>query len=188
MEKWKYVKGYEDKYSISSYGNLKRNYTKIINGKKIKSTQPIKIYTDKNRYLRCDLISYEGKRKSALIHRLVAQEFILNPNNYNEINHIDGNKSNNRIDNLEWCNRAYNMRHASNNNLLRPPSGNQHFRSKAVCQIDPNTNKVVKIWESVNMATRALGGRRSYGGSHIWDVIKGKRKTCFGYKWKLFDE
>lgn len=50
---------------------------------------------------------------------MVAQAFISNPNNYNEINHIDGNKENNKIDNLQWCNRTQNVRHAINTGILK---------------------------------------------------------------------
>lgn len=187
-EEWKYIEGYDDKYSISSYGNIRRNYVLTKWGSKTESKVPIKINKDRNGYLKCDLIQYGGKRKGCLLHRLVAQTFIPNPNGYKEINHIDGNKENNNINNLEWCSRSYNIRHAIDTGLLRPCQGKTHFRSKPVMQIDPNTKEVIRVWDSVNMATRALGGKRSYGGSHIWDVIKGKRHTCFGYEWKLFDE
>lgn len=188
MEIWKYIEGYGDKYSISSYGNIKRNYVLTKWGTKVKSQTPIKIHKDRNGYLRCDLIQYGGKRKGRLLHRLVAKAFLSNPLNYKEINHIDGNKENNKVTNLEWCTRAYNIRHAVDTGLWKPKEGVNHFRSKPVMQIDPTTKEIIKVWDSVNMATRALGGKRSYGGSHIWDVIKGKRHTCFGYEWKLFDK
>lgn len=60
-----------------------------------------------NGYLR-----YQLERKDFYIHRLVATHFCENPNNYNEVNHIDGNKENNSADNLEWCNRSMNNKHA----------------------------------------------------------------------------
>ena len=57
-------------------------------------------------------LSNEKGRKNKMIHRLVAETFIDNPKNYKEVNHIDGNKSNNRIDNLEWCDRKHNVLHS----------------------------------------------------------------------------
>lgn len=111
QEVWKDVVGMEEYFSISNKGNLKR---KIIynnnwrNSKsKIEVDRPIKATEDRG-YLKVAL-SVNGKRKIKYIHRLVAEAFIPNPNNYKEVNHIDSNPNNNCEDNLEWCDRKYNL-------------------------------------------------------------------------------
>ena len=99
-EKWKRIKGYEEKYEVSNLGRV-RNILK----NKIKNTRL------NNGYEIVDLYK-GGIRKTYLVHRLVATAFIPNPNNYNEVNHISGIKSCNCSKNLEWCNRSMNMIHA----------------------------------------------------------------------------
>lgn len=72
------------------------------------------------------------KRASRRIHRIVAEVFIDNPNNYKEVNHIDGVKTNNSVINLEWCTRSHNVKHAFDNNLKPKPKGEKNGRSKLV--------------------------------------------------------
>lgn len=109
---WKDIKGYEGKYKISNYGDVvslprfKNNHSKLqeVPMKKISK------YTNKrNGYVYVYLCN-DGKYKNIRLHRLVAETFIDNPNNYNQVNHKDGNKQNNRVDNLEWCNCSYNIK------------------------------------------------------------------------------
>lgn len=103
-EKWKPVKDFENKYEISNFGKLRNK----INGHIYKNTNQYGDYFS--------VVLYDnGKKKNTRIHRLVAEAFIPNPNNYPCVNHIDMNKQNNRVDNLEWCTQSYNVRHAINN-------------------------------------------------------------------------
>lgn len=109
---WKEIKGYEGKYKISNYGEVvslprfKNNHSKLQEVPMKKITPYI---NNKNGYVYVYLCN-DGKYKNIRLHRLVAQTFIDNPNNYNQVNHIDGNKLNNRADNLEWCNCSYNIK------------------------------------------------------------------------------
>lgn len=86
---------------------------------------------------------------------MVAKAFIDNPNNLNEINHKDEDKSNNRVDNLEWCTKSYNV---------------SYSKSIKIKQIDPITKEVINIYDS---AIRAA----------IYNCLYGKSKTCGGYEW-----
>lgn len=100
-EIWKDVSGYEDRYAVSTKG-------KVYSKKLKKCLQPIKT---KKGYLSIELWR-NYKRKVVKIHRLVAETFLENPFSKKEINHKDGNKHNNCVENLEWCTRSENMLHA----------------------------------------------------------------------------
>jgi hypothetical protein len=114
LEIWKPITGYEN-YEISSWGRVKNS-----------SGLFLKIQ-DRKGYKRIILLK-KSKHKSFLIHRLVAVNFIPNPKNLLEINHIDGNKQNNNVENLEWVSRYENMKHAEDNFLLA--QGETHGNSK----------------------------------------------------------
>ena len=104
IEEWKPVVGYEGLYEVSNTGqirSLKRNI--ILRPKK-----------EPTGYLRCNL-SLNKNVKTFSIHRLVAQAFLPNPDNLPEVNHKDEDKTNNRVENLEWCNHKYNMNYGTRN-------------------------------------------------------------------------
>ena len=117
-KEWKEIKGYEGKYIISNYGEvislprLKQN-----NSKKqyVEPKELSKNINSTNGYVYVFLCN-NGKYRNIRVHRLVAEAFIPNPNNLPQINHKDGNKQNNKVDNLEWCTCQENIRHAIKNN------------------------------------------------------------------------
>ncbi len=101
-EIWRDIKGYENKYQISTLGRLKS----------VKNDLIMRPMVATNGYLIACLWKDNRQRKFT-IHKLVANTFIPNPNNLMEINHIDEDKTNNRVDNLEWCTHLYNMNYGS---------------------------------------------------------------------------
>ena len=101
LEKFKDVQGYEGLYQVSTWGRV---YNVLAN--KMVHTE-----VTKKGYLRVDLFK-NGTRKHHKVHRLVAKAFIPNPNNKPQVNHIDGNKQNNSITNLEWVTNRENCEHA----------------------------------------------------------------------------
>ena len=114
------VVGFEDLYSVDETGNV---YSKdrIVNhncgGLAVKKGKRLQPETTSCGYLRVLLIDREGKRSHLSVHRIVAEAYIPNPNNLPQVNHKDGNKKNNHINNLEWCTSQQNNIHALKNGL-----------------------------------------------------------------------
>lgn len=157
MEVWKDIKDFEGLYMISDLGNVKSFYRNKL----------LKLKKDKDGYSHINL--YKNKKQYTLkVHRLVAQAFIPNVNNYKEINHKDENKANNVVDNLEWCTRKYNNNYNNKNQSI----------SKRFNQYDLDGN-FIATYNSTMEATRKLGISRN-----ISSCCLGKLKSCGGYIWR----
>lgn len=165
------VVGYNGEYKVSDMGEV---YSKRFN-------RPLKTYVTKSGYCRVKLY-HNAKGKMFQVHRLVAEAFIKNPLNKPQVNHIDGNKLNNSVANLEWCTCHENLVHACANRLI-DTSVAWHKNEKSVCQCDMKGN-VVKTWNSMSEAARALGLQVS----NISHCCKGNIKSTGGYKWQVCSE
>lgn len=137
-EIWKDVEGFEGVYQISNLGQLK-SFKKDKNGKILKNT-------NKNGDYFSVVLRNKDKIQSIRIHNLVAKHFILNPNNYNEINHKDGNKQNNCVNNLEWCTHKQNIEHAKKLGLW---VYNHPYYERKVLQYDLEGNFIAEYKNSV---------------------------------------
>ena len=124
IEIWKPIKNYEGKYEISNFGRVKSlqrwSKTKFYNREKMLTP-----YINKRNGYAYIYLTKDNKGKNVRIHRLVAEHFIDNPNNYQDINHKDCNRANNRVDNLEWCTRSYNVKYSFTNGKAK-----SNFRKK----------------------------------------------------------
>lgn len=161
---------------------LKENNNYLINTNgDIKSKKTNKILTPgkttNGYYTVC--LTKNGKCKSYYIHRLVANNLISNEKGYKEINHKDGNKQNNRVDNLEWCDRSYNLKHAYDKGLKKVPKGKDSPYSKKVLQRNILTGEII-IWDSMIDASRKKG----YSTGAICGVCKGRNKTYKNSIWE----
>ena len=142
-EIWKPVVGYEKLFLISNKGRLKR----------IKTGNILKPTLIGRGYCSC-YVSLGSRNKGKLfrIHRLVAEAFIDNPDNKPQVNHIDCNKLNNNVDNLEWCTNHENMQHAHDNKLMNLPKGEKSKNSKL------NKKEVLEIREyQGKLSSRKVG-------------------------------
>lgn len=173
------IKNFED-YEIDEYGNVYRNKNKL--KPQVHNKGYLRVYLSKN-----------GKVSKKYIHRLVAETFIPNPNNLPQVNHIDGNKKNNNVNNLEWVTSKENIIHAFKTGLSVIPKGeNNHLYGKrgdktpyhkAVIQYDLQNN-FIKKWSSMIEAERNLKIRTS----GICSCCRGKSKKSGGYIWKYAEE
>lgn len=160
-EYWKDIKGYEGLYQISNLGRVKSFYSgKILKG--IKAT---------NGYLNVRLYK-NGTPHGLSIHRLVAQAFIPNPENKPEVNHIDEDKTNNKISNLEWNTRLENMRHGS---IIQR-------KQKPVLAIS-NSMEWDYYFNSLKEAAETL----NLHASNITAVLKGRYKQTGGFYFEYAD-
>lgn len=163
MEIWKDIIKLNNRYQISNKGNIRNKETRII---LIPQIQKAGYYR-----FSCKPFFINGDKRtiSILIHQAVAISFIDNPNNYREVNHKDGDKSNNNVDNLEWCTRKHNIKHAFQNNL-KSHRGIKNTRSKL------SESDVLEIYKS-NIRSCVLCIQYNVSSSTINDIRKGRSWT-----------
>lgn len=162
-EVWKDIKGYEGLYQISNLGRVKstkRHEETIMSPPR-----------DKVGYTRVSLLK-DGYRKTYLVHRLVAEMFIPNPDNKKEVDHIDTDPTNNVVTNLRWVS----------------PSENQFNeltykrKCRPIIQFDIN-GYLIRKWDSLTAVQKELGITKG----NISSCLRGASKTSGGYMWKYFD-
>jgi hypothetical protein len=178
--KWADVIGYEGLYEVSTDGRI-RTVQHVTNGHTIPSKElAVSIYKSQ-RYARVRLYK-DGKSKDILVHRIVAETFIPNPENKPQVNHIDGNRTNNRVDNLEWCTQAENNRHAIDNGLQNPYTAIEATKKK-VLQLSMD-GEFIKEWSSLTEAAKSL----KLQVSNISHCCSGRIRSTGGYKWRRCSE
>lgn len=153
-----------DRFEVSNNGKIRNSANKHI----------YKTVINKNGYEQvCVSLGGKDKKKIFRIHRAVAETFIPNPNNKRAVNHIDGNKSNNYVDNLEWVTDSENMFHAFNTGLAKTSKGIENANSK-LSKEDIMYIKTMYMPRNKQYGSRALG--RKFGVDHmrILDVVKGR--------------
>lgn len=180
IEIWKDVVGYEGYYQISSFGKVKRVSRIGCFGNLIKE-HPIAVY-EGERYMLVTLNKL-GKKRPNLLHRVIAQAFIPNPDNLPEVNHKDGNRLNNSIENLEWCTSSENQLHAYKIGLQINPwigkKGIKHPCSKPVVKLSID-GKEIERFDSVRDAARSVKADESY----LSHCCRNKNRKAGGFKWK----
>lgn len=160
-EIWRDIIGYEGLYMVSSFGRVKsldRYVNHYPSGKMIQKGDVIKAQINKRGYESLKL-SRGGKSIRFLVHRLVLIAFIPNPENKEQVNHIDCNKRNNYLENLEWSTQSENMRHSFDNNLHNK-AGDNHpshkLSGEQVIEIrknnTPRTKRLIDIAEEYNVS------------------------------------
>ena len=161
-EIWRDIDGYEGLYQISNKGRVKSLY----NG----SERILRPRDNGKGYLRVNLTK-ENTSKHIRVHRLVARTFIPNPDNLPEINHRDENKKNNCVENLEWCDRVYNVNYGTRNERI----------SRKILQYS-KSGEFIREWQSAAEVEREL----NISHSNIAACCRGnpKHTTAGGFVWR----
>lgn len=188
---WKTINKYP-KYEVSEYGDVR-----IIKNKKL-----LKKSVDSRGYYKVTLINENG-RKTLFVHRLVAMEFIQNPSNLSQVNHIDENKQNNHISNLEWCDIAYNCNYGTRKQRI--PEANkgrtfseEHIKKLSESQISEKNNMYGKRYEKSPraIAVVCVESRQEYlsckeasektgiSRTSLCNCLRGNSKTAGGFHWR----
>ncbi len=172
-EIWENILNYEGFYQISNLGNVRSLDRFItINNKLSFKKGKIMVVSENNKEYKQISLSKNNKLKTFKIHRLIALAFIPNPNNYPYVNHIDGNKKNNNIINLEWCTAQMNIKHAYDMGLMNAPKGKNSGASKLKDEDILNIfilnkeglghRKIAKIYNISRVAIKIVLQRKSW--------------------------
>ena len=170
-EIWKDVVGYEGLYQVSNLGNVKSK-------RGLLKPQP-----RQHGYLAVWLYGKGGHAKrnarQISVHRLVAEAFIPNPNNYSEVNHLDECKTNNCVDNLEWCSHVQNSNHGTRPQRIGEKHRNGK-KSKPIAQYS-KSGELIRIFPSLQEASR-----NGFNASNICNCAKGNPSysNAYGYIWR----
>jgi hypothetical protein len=184
MEKWKDIVGWEGYYQVSSVGRIKSLERKTIS-RGVKECVR-KLHIQNSGYLTVGLFK-ENKGQQFLVHRLMALAFIKNTEKLDFVNHKNGIKTDNRIENLEWCTKGYNLKHAYDNGLKtisqkqlnRIVGWNKNEHSVKVNQYSKQ-GELVAFFNSMTEAAFKTG----LNYNSIVDCVRGRHKTCGGFVFK----
>ncbi|MGJ7024974.1 NUMOD4 domain-containing protein [Petrimonas sulfuriphila] len=180
-EIWKDIVGFENMYQISNYGNVKSLERIVPFGRSYRTIKEriVNKYDNGKGYLYVKLYK-KHKETDKYVHRLVAESFLINPNEYPQVNHIDENKQNNMVENLEWCSVSYNIKYANgmNKRLTTRIKNGAKTAERPVLQFSLNGD-FIKEFKSAYQANRELNIHEP----NIRESIKRKNGTCGGFRW-----
>jgi len=176
MEIWKPIVGFEDSFEVSNYGNHRRiayHHTNARNQLPLKTV--LRQQKARDGYMHMP-INYNGHKRAYPAHRIVAQAFIPNPNNYPHINHKDGNKQNNYVDNLEWVTPSMNQNHSVKIGTFTP----RKPPYKPVGKFDKDM-KLLEIYENSYKAAESVDGFATKIRACCFGIIKTYKTFVFKF-------
>lgn len=168
-EIWKDITGYEGRYQVSNLGRVRSLSFK--SGTRFSKAGILTVMKDSLGYMCVNL-----SRKTFKVHRLVASAFIENPYNFKCVNHKDEDKTNNKVENLEWCSHKFNNNYGTRNARISQNGG------KKVAQYSLDGKKI-KEWRSASEAAKFYGRARTT----ITGCCAGRQHTSCGFIWRYCD-
>lgn len=188
-EVWKDIPNYEGLYQLSNLGNARSlnryvNHSKNPNFKVLKKGKTLSLCIGSNGYINL-ILSKNNKTTTKSLHKLIAKMFLPNPNNYPCVNHINGIKTDNRVENLEWCSFSHNSKEAFRTGLSIQKRGKENPASKKVIQYDLDGN-FLKEWGSLGEIQR----KTKLSKANVSKCCQQKKgyKTVGGFVWKFKEE
>ncbi|MFV0241462.1 MAG: NUMOD4 motif-containing HNH endonuclease [Lacrimispora sphenoides] len=177
MEIWKDVPGYEGFYQASNFGRLRSLDRVSANGKKL-TGKLLEKNQERSGYI-VDILCKNKQKKTTRLHRIIALTFLENLENKPEVNHLNGDKTDNRVSNLEWATHRENTDHAWKNGLIKQPP-NTPLRPV----IQSYEGEIIACYRSIDTAALITG----ISAEDICKCCKRKRKNAGSYSWKYGEE
>ena len=177
-EIWKTIEGHPN-YMVSNFGRVKSNKTRCIKKSVHIDGDGYHLINQTTHPTGYKMLKVDGETKK--VHRLVAEAFIGNERNLKEINHIDGDKSNNNSSNLEWCTRSENLIHAYKTGLRKPIQGHEKVNAKPV--IATNGRTTIEFF-TISAGARFFGVSLSI----LYGCLKRENNSCCGYTWRFSND
>ena len=171
IEIWKDINGYQGRYQVSNFGRIKSFLQDRKNGKIKLGNSTVK------GYLAICLYNEDGVFEWHPVHRLVAEAFLDNPNNLPQVNHKDEDKTNNRVDNLEWCDNTYNVNYGTRNERAGISNRCCETTSSKIYSVDANGH--IEYYDSIGEAERQTG----LPHCNIVRTLKGRTNHCGNRRW-----
>lgn len=171
LEEWKDIKGYEGLYQVSDLGRVRSLDRLSADGRRLKG-QFLKPYKNKGGYV-CVTLCKNGQIKGFQIHRLVAEAFIPNPDNFPQVNHRNERRDDNKAFNLEWCDAKYNSNYGNHKQNVAAAI------SKKVRCIETGV-----IYDSITIAAESVGRKKAA----LSNCLRGHTLSCGGYHWEYVIE
>lgn len=178
-EEWRPVVGYEGSYEVSSMGNIRSLDRLNVRGSWING-RLMKLTMDQNGYTRVGLC-IKGERTTYYVHRLVAQAFVTNPDDKPQVNHINENKSDNRVSNLEWVTSRENTLHGTK---TQRTAANTDYAIIAKKLAKAVTATHLRSGEVLDFPSMLEAQRNGFNASLVSKCCKGKRAHHKGYAWE----
>lgn len=188
MEQWKPVVGYEGYYEVSDRGRVRSTDRTVPSssrngGFRHRPSVILRQKERRNGYMSLSL-SLNGVIKDVLVHRLVAKAFLPNPNGFDQVNHKNMNKADNRVENLEWCDQSMNMKHS----ILHHPEADFPFkRSRKRIRCVETGDCFISSYYAADWVNRTKYGnsKDACGMSRkIRGAATGRGKTAYGFHWE----
>lgn len=184
MENWKAIKGFEGYYEVSDMGRVRRVDSEVNSGMKHNPTRTVrsrvlKVHVKRNGYVTVDL-SKDNKVKTVTVHRLVAEAFLPKEEGQTQVNHINCNKQDNRVSNLEWCTPKENREHARDNGRYENP----HKKAVRCVETGQVFESSYKAAEWVNNKIKKGSGQVRAMACKIRSCATGTQHTAYGFKWE----
>lgn len=195
LENWRDIEGYEGYYQVSDMGRVKsldRTLVDVTGRTFFKKGEILKLRTNRGGYMEV-MLSRKGKQKCFLVHRLVAEAFIPNPQNKPCVDHINTNRTDNNVTNLKWCTTKENCNNEISKTHYRDSQLGKKNTMYGRCGKDnPNSIRViqykedgsyVRIWNST-----AETSKEGFNVAHVGGCCRKERNSMGGYKWRYYED